>query len=179
MYSLQVYIPEIMVRVYGRNLPISRKKSVEIARFIKYLPLEKAKQYLQEVIELKRPVPFRRYKRDIPHRKELQGYVIGRYPVKPAKYFLKLLHSLEKNAEYKGLDKSKLIIIHAAAHKGTTMYKPGKLWIRVRRRKATHVEIVAAVIDKYDPSKRYKRKELEKLVKEFLQEIREKWSQKQ
>jgi len=160
------------------NLPISRKNAVHVARFIKYLPLEKAKRYLQEVIELKRAVPYFRYNRDIPHRRELEGPVpIGRYPVKVSKYFLKLLNSLEKNAQFLGLNTQKLIIIHAAAHKGTTLYtykrrKKAKVLVR---KKSTHVEIVGMEIEQYDPNKRYSRKALKKLVKEILKE----WSQKQ
>lgn len=159
------------------NLPISRKNSVHVARFIKYLPLEKAKRYLEEVIELKRPVPFFRYNRDIPHRKGLEGPVkAGRYPVKVAKYFLKLLNSLEKNAQFLGLNTQKLIIIHAAAHKGTTVYGRIRRWIV--RRKRTHVEIIAMEIEQYDPNKRYSRKALKNLVKNVLKEWYQRLSEK-
>jgi len=155
-----------LARVFGKNLPISFKKSVEVARFIKYLPIHLAKKYLQEVIELKRPVPFRRYKRDVPHRRELQGYPVGRYPVKVCKYFLKLLNSLEKNAQFLGLDTSRLFIIHASAHKGPKIL--GRIRTRTVERKNTHVLLIGAVIEKYDPNKKYKRKQLEEMCKEFI-----------
>jgi len=160
-----------IVIVKGTNLPISRKNSVHVARFIKYLPLPKAKKYLREVIAMKRAVPFFRYNRDIPHRKELEGPVkAGRYPVKVAKYFLKLLNSLEKNAQFLGLNTEKVIIIHASAHKGIT--PPARMDYRGRiiRGKRTHIEIIGMEIEQYDPSKRYSRKALKKLVKEILKE---------
>jgi len=155
------------------NLPISRKNSVHVARVIKYLPLNKAKKYLEDVITKRRSIPFFRYCRDIPHRKDLNGPIkFGRYPEKVAKYFLRLLNSLEKNAQYLGLNTNKLIIIHAAVHKGTTVW--GRIRMRTVRRKRTHVEIVAMEIEQYDPEKRYSRKALKRLVGDVLKE----WSQK-
>jgi len=155
------------------NLPISRKHSVHVARAIKYLPIHKAKNYLEDVINLKRSIPCFRYNRDIGHKTDLQGSVkAGRYPQKVARYFLKLLNSLEKNAQELGLNTSKLIIIHAAAHKGTTV--PGRIRMNRVRRKRTHVEIYAMEIEQYDPSKRYSRKALKRLVENVLKE----WSQK-
>ena len=43
---------------------------------------------------------------------------MGRYPVKAAKYILKVLRNARNNAENQGLDPEKLVIVHAAAHKG-------------------------------------------------------------
>jgi len=155
------------------NLPISRKNSVHVARAIKYLPLEKAKKYLEDVIAKKRSIPFFRYNRDIPHRNDLNGPIkAGRYPEKVARHFLRLLNSLEKNAQYSGLNTNKLLIIHAAAHKGTTVW--GRIRMKTVRRKRTHVEIVAMEVEQYDSGKRYSRKALKRLVENVLKE----WSQK-
>lgn len=160
-----------MVSVRGWNLPISWKVSYNISRYIKYLPVEKAIKRLEEVIELKRAIPYWRYNRDIPHRSNIDGGIKqGRYPVKASKYFIKLLKSLEKNAEKLGLDKNKLIIVFSSAYKGNTrplkLNKGGYLV----RGKSTHVEIYAMEIEQYDPNKRYKRKELKNLVKNILKE---------
>ena len=54
----------------------------------------------------------------MPHRCGLTGWPSGRYPVKAAKYYLKLLDNLENNAEQKGLDISRLKIVHCAAFRG-------------------------------------------------------------
>ncbi len=161
-----------ITRVVGWNLPISRKASVHIARYIKYLPLKTAKRYLEEVIELRRSVPYFRYNRDVGHRSDAQGIPMGRYPKKAAQHFLKLLDSLEKNALDLGLDPNKLVIIHAAAHKGTTIRGRIRKWIVTRKR--THIEIIAMEIQELEEGKRYSRKALEALVKSILKE----WSQK-
>ena len=82
------------------------------------MSLDEARQFLQDVIAKKRAVPYRRYNKEVPHRAGLQGWYAGRYPVKAAGELLKILNSLEANAEDKGLDTERLKIIHAAAHRG-------------------------------------------------------------
>jgi len=163
-----------LVVVRSHNLPISRKKTVNLARYIRFLPLRTAKRYLKEIIEMKRAVPFYRYNRDIPHRRNIEGKIKqGRYPVKSAKYLLKLLESLEKNAINMGLDPSKIILLYILVNKGNTA--PLKINYEGRRvrRKTTHIEIYGVFVDQFDPSKKYKRKELkalmESLIKEWLQ----------
>ena len=106
-----------------REVSISPKAAVEICREIRGMMLEKAKKYLEEVVEKRRPVPFKRYVKHLGHRRELQGWKIGRYPVKAAKYVLTLLENLENNAVDKGLDPSRLRIIHIAALKGRKIRK--------------------------------------------------------
>jgi len=164
-----------LVVVRSHNLPISRKKTVNLAKYIRYLPLKTAERYLEEIIEMKRAVPYYRYNRDIPHRRNIDGKVKqGRYPVKSAKYMLKLLTSLEKNAINMGLDPSKIILLHVLVNKGNTA--PIKINYEGRRvrRKTTHIEIYGVFVEQYDPSKKYKRKELKALIKSLIKE----WLQK-
>ncbi|HDD59885.1 MAG: 50S ribosomal protein L22 [Thermoplasmata archaeon] len=111
--------PETMAKALGRDLPISRKHAVEICRAIKGMDLEKAEEYLENVIKLKQPVPFKRYNRMVAHRKG-KGFGPGKYPVKAAKYILKVLKDAESNAEYSGLDTDRLYIYHISSHKGRT-----------------------------------------------------------
>ena len=42
----------------------------------------------------------------------------GRYPVKAAGQILRLLASLESNAEFKGLDVDRIRLVNVTAHKG-------------------------------------------------------------
>ncbi len=107
----------------GRDLRISFKHAVEICSSIRGLTLEEAKKLLEDVINMKRPIPFKRYHGKLGHRKQLTKWHSGRYPVKAAKEILKILKSAEANAEYKGLNVSKLWVVHAAAHKGTKIRK--------------------------------------------------------
>ena len=99
----------------GRDLRISYKDTVEILSSIRGMKLEEAKQFLEEVIRMRKPVPYRRFKKEVAHK---AGMAAGRYPVKAAKAVLKVLENAEANAVYKGLDTEKLWIVHAAAHKG-------------------------------------------------------------
>ncbi|ADP77655.1 LSU ribosomal protein L22P [Methanothermus fervidus DSM 2088] len=112
-------------KAIGRELQISTKHSVEICREIRGMMLEDAKRYLKEVMEKKRPVPFKRYNKKVAHRKGLQGWPSGRYPVKAAREILKVLENAEANAEYKGLDTERLKITHISAHKA----RPIRGWI--------------------------------------------------
>ncbi|MEM2990409.1 MAG: 50S ribosomal protein L22, partial [Halobacteria archaeon] len=79
------------------------------------------KKLLEEVIAKKRMIPYRRYRKLRAHHSETKGP--GGYPVKVARRVLKLLDSLEANAEFKGLDLDKLYITHAVAHKGRVIKK--------------------------------------------------------
>lgn len=107
----------------GRDLRISYKHAVEICSSIRGRSLKNAKDFLNEVIEMRRPIPFKKYKGKVGHRRGLHKWYAGRYPVKAAKAILKILKEAEANAEYKGLDIDNLWIIHAAAHKGTKIRK--------------------------------------------------------
>lgn len=114
-YSIPID-PEKTARALGRDLPISRKKSVELCRELRGMRVDEAKEYLEAIIKKKRAVPFRRYTSGAGHKKGHIGP--GRYPVKAAKYILELLESAESNADYNGMDTDELIIKHIAAHPG-------------------------------------------------------------
>jgi len=122
-YSYTEYNPTIQVRASLREVDVSPKAAREVCAAIKGLSLDKAKALLEDVIDLKRPIPFRRYKKKVPHRRGLVGFYAGRYPVKAAKMILKLLENLEANAEFKGLDVSRIEIVHAAAYSGRKIKK--------------------------------------------------------
>lgn len=102
----------------GRDLRVSYKDTVELLNAIRGLKLEEAKKLLEDVIAKKRPIPYRRHSGKVGHKR---GMGAGRYPTKAAKAVLKVLLNAEANAEYKGLDVSRLWIAHAAAHKGMKM----------------------------------------------------------
>lgn len=117
-YSIETD-PNSTVRSMGRELSISRKHAREICCAIKGMDLPDAREYLTGVVELKKAVPIRMYKRNVPHRK---GMAAGRYPQKAAQEFLKILKNAESNAEYKGMEPGNMKIIHAATKKGVTVH---------------------------------------------------------
>ena len=117
-YSFQDFEKTKHVRASSREIDISHKHAREICVAINGMNLNKAKEYLENVVALKQPVPYRRYKNEVAHRSELQGFPAGRYPVKAAREFLRLLDNMEANAEYKGMDLDRLAIIHASSYPG-------------------------------------------------------------
>jgi large subunit ribosomal protein L22 len=113
--------PEKTVRASAREIRVSHKSAREVCRTIKGMMLVKAKQYLKDVIDKKKPVPYRRFTKKLGHRRGVEKAYAGRYPIKTAKYVLKVLEGAEANAENKGLDIDRLQVIHAAASQGMKM----------------------------------------------------------
>lgn len=109
---------EKTVKASGRELRVSHKHAREICRTIKGMMLTQAKNYLLDVMEKKKAVPFRRYQKKAGHRHGLEKAFAGRYPIKAAMQTLKILQSAQANAENKSLDTENLKIIHAAAYRG-------------------------------------------------------------
>ena len=121
-YAFQNYDSTRHVRASMREKKISHKHAREIASAIKGLTVEKARDYLQDVIKHKRSIPFRRFKNQVGHRTD-PGVMAGRYPEKAVTEVLKLLDNLESNAEYKGMDMDRLKIITATAQKGVIIQR--------------------------------------------------------
>jgi large subunit ribosomal protein L22 len=117
-YSVIGLDPDKTVLASGREMQISHKHAREICNAIRGKLVDKAKEYLEEVIEMKRSVPFKRHHKKVGHRSDLVGWDVGRYPVKAAQKILELLNSLEKNAENKGLEVDRLLLFHAASQRG-------------------------------------------------------------
>jgi large subunit ribosomal protein L22 len=122
-YSVQGLDPDRTAIASGRDLRIKPKVAREICNHIKGKKLEEAKLFLNDVIDKKQAVPYYRYRGKIPHRKKLQGHDAGRFPEKAAEEILKILNSVESNAEFKGLYVDRLRIIHMAAHRGRVIRK--------------------------------------------------------
>ncbi len=105
-------------KALGRSLKISPKHAVEICNKIRGMKVENAKNYLEDVIEMKKAVPFKKHNKKVGHRRGLDGWPTGRYPVKAATQILEVLKSAEANAEYKGIDTENIKIMHISSHKG-------------------------------------------------------------
>ena len=110
--------PDITSKAIGKELPISPKDSREICRMIRGKKVDVALRMLEEVIDLKRPVPFGRYNRGVAHK---PGIGPGRYPKKSAAAILKVIESAKHNAEYKGLDADNMRIVVITASLGRTI----------------------------------------------------------
>lgn len=124
-----------VVRVVGKDLPLSRKVAIEMCAFIKGMPLTKAKNIMEKVMTQEIAVPFRRFTEGAGHKKGVGG---GKYPFKAAQEFLKLFKLAEANAQNKGLSPS-LQIIHACAQQAPRPFHYGRK--RRIKMKRVHVEI--------------------------------------
>ncbi|MFH0897839.1 MAG: 50S ribosomal protein L22 [Candidatus Bathyarchaeota archaeon] len=117
-YSSLKLKEEGIAKASGRDMKISPKAAREICRSIRHMKLDAAKQFLQDVTEMKKPVPYRRYSKKVGHKAGIQGWYAGRYPVKAARELLKILNGLEANATDRGLDAERLKIVHASSQRG-------------------------------------------------------------
>lgn len=126
-----------MAKALGLALPISFKQSVEICSFIKNRNVAAAKKILNNVVEHKLAIPFKRYNFDLSHKKKIGP---GRYPEKASREFIKLIEDAESNAQFKGLNTSNLAILHISAHKASKAWHYGRKTRRTMKR--TNVEII-------------------------------------
>jgi ribosomal protein L22 len=117
--------------VNAKSVPISTLDSIYICTFIKKRKtIPRAIADLEEVLAFKKAIPM---KGEIPHRKG--KLMAGRYPLNSVKEFIKLLKSLQSNANANGMDEP--IIVQAIANQA---YRPFGRFGRVRR-KRTHITI--------------------------------------
>ena len=96
----------------GVSVPASMKQCAYICSFIKNKHIDKAISDLEEVIKMKKIVPF---KGEIPHRHG-KRMMSGRYPIKASKIFIKLLKGLKGNVIVNGLDMEKTRIVLGSAN---------------------------------------------------------------
>ncbi len=147
-YSVRFRDESEVAKAMMWDVPVHPKIMSEVARAIKGMRLSEARAYLERVARKEEAVPFRRAHGKQAHRRGLAdkwGWPVGRYPVKAARYMLRLLDNVENNASNKNLDVDRLRIIHVAAHKGITMRRwMPRAWGRAtpRNRIHSHVEIV-------------------------------------
>lgn len=121
-YSFTNFDKTKHVRSALREKDISHKHAREVALAIRGMSIEKAREFLENVIAKQIAVPYRRYNNEVAHRSNIRdGFFSGRFPKKTAREFLKLLDNLESNGEYKGMDLDRLKIVSAVTHKGTKL----------------------------------------------------------
>ena len=148
-YSVTGLDPDRTVKASGRELRVSPKAAREVCNTIKGMKVEEAKVFLQQVTLKRRPVPFRRHKKKVGHRRGIQKSYAGRYPIKTASRILEVLENAEVNAEYVGFDLERLRIIHAAAYPGVKIrnYIPRAFGRATPRFKTLcHVELVLELV---------------------------------
>jgi len=162
----------------GVNLPIKFKHAREIANAImeRGMMLKEAINYLKRVMRKEAAVPFKRYKKNVGHRKELHDWkwVAGRYPYKASYYVLKVLENALNNARNKGLNEDNLKILLIAAHKGRIIRRrpdrrgPGLLkgW-KIKR--GTNIEVIVIEVPEEEAITEVTPTEVEETLEELTE----------
>ncbi|CRH01577.1 60S ribosomal protein L17, putative [Plasmodium relictum] len=112
------------LRDHGKYLRVHFKNTYEAARAIRRMKLLEAKKYLNDVIEKKRCVPFRKYNGGVGRTNQAKefNHTQGRWPVKSCKFLLNVLDNVQANAEARNLEIGKLRLIHVMVNKA----RPGR-----------------------------------------------------
>ena len=131
------YNKENMAKAVGRSLPISTKQAIEICDFIRHKSVTNAKAILNDVLNEKKAIQFKRFNADMGHKK---GIGPGRYPKKTSKEILRLLETAEANAQFKGLNTTNMVIKQLIANKAGKQWHFGRK--RRRKMKRTHIEVI-------------------------------------
>ncbi len=126
---------------------VSLKFSTEICNQIRGKPAKKVEVFLTRLSEKKDFLALPRYNKKVAHRKgdSVHATKSGRYPQKTANALLGLLQSAMANADYRGLDAEKLVVLNAFASMAfgrPSFQTRGKIGGKRRKRKSCHVEIV-------------------------------------
>ncbi|MBI2076574.1 MAG: hypothetical protein HYT72_04980 [Candidatus Aenigmarchaeota archaeon] len=152
------FVPEKKyAKAYGRNVKISTKSAAKLCRVIKNKPLSRAKRLLSDLVEGKRDLR-------------------GKYYTKTAKELLMLINSCEKNAEFLDLNPQRLFV-HASAHTGTMIRRRRRRGAFGSKLKTANVEVMLVERGKErkaDVKIVKTRKDLEKVVKEVAEKVKEK-----
>ncbi len=120
-YSLNLN-PKKSARAYGRSLNISQKNAVIVCKAISGTHIAKGKKLLEDMLDEKRSLK-------------------GKYYTSTAREILNIVKSAEANAEFKGLDITRLVVF-ASAHKGFTFIRPRRMKMRRTQRKIANIQVV-------------------------------------
>jgi len=148
-YAFKDYNKDTMARGVVLATSVSTKHCVEICNAIRGKKVARAKIILDDAMEMKKAIPFRRFKLGIGHK---TGIGPGRYPIKACGEVLKTIKSCEANAQNKGLNPEELKIVHISANLASRPWHYGRA--RRRKMKRTNVEIVLKEMEKkHEPKK--------------------------
>jgi large subunit ribosomal protein L22 len=114
--------PKKSAKAYGRSLNISQKNAINVCRAISGTHIAKGKRLLEDMIDGKRSLK-------------------GKYYTSTAGRILDVVKAAEANAEFKGLDTSRLVIF-ASAHKGFTFIRPRRTKLKRTQRKIANIQVV-------------------------------------
>ncbi len=131
----------------AKNANMSLKYATEIIREVRGKPLAHAERFLNDVIAKRAFLPLKQFRKKVAHRKgeAKSGVKSGRYPQKTCHAILSVLQSVKANADYKGLDEDKLLIVHAFASQGFARIShqaQGHIGGKRRKKPSVHFEVI-------------------------------------
>jgi ribosomal protein L22 len=116
----QTQILEKTAIVNGKNLPVGLKHAIALSKFIRGKDIDVAIKQLEDVARMRMAIPMAG---EIPHRRGMNKTSgSGRYPVKGAGEFIRLLKSLKANAIVKEIELEKYVV-HAIPNNASRPYK--------------------------------------------------------
>jgi len=118
--------PEKCCKARGDNLRVHFKLTHEAAVALKGMTLVRAKKYLNNVLNHKEIIPFRRYRYGVSRHAQVHAFhhvTQGCWPAKSCQYLLDLLKNAEANAEVKQLDTERLKITHIQVNKAAKTHR--------------------------------------------------------
>ncbi len=139
--------------IRGLNIPISSKQSFAISRFIKYKEIGKAIRELEEILLHKRALPM---KGEIPHRRG-KGMMSGRYPKNAITAYIKLLKSLNANANVNEISNPVISEVY-----GNFASRPYGKFGRVRKKRSNVMIVVREKTSSKLGQSKGKKKEVKK-----------------
>ncbi|UKJ90592.1 60S ribosomal protein L17 [Theileria orientalis] len=162
---------------YGSYLRVHFKNTYETASAIKGMLVKDAKRYLNDVIERKRCVPFRKFRGGVGRCAQAKQFKVtqGRWPEKSCRFLLDLLTNLEANAEVKGLDMDNLRLEHVQVNRAPVgrrrSYRAHGRIIPFLSHPC-HVELIAVEQDEHVPRHTSTEKKVVKMNKRELARLR-------
>lgn len=128
-YNCEILSNDNCVKACITNAQVSYKKTRETCNTLRGRTVEKAMEYLTNVIYKVECVPMRRFNRGCGNtrqaRRFMNGSVVatkGRWPMKSCEYMLKVLRNIKNNALVKGLDIDNLYIKMVSITKAPRVY---------------------------------------------------------
>ena len=108
-------------RAMGMELHISPKHAREICRTLRGMRANLARAYLEDVIALKRAIPFKTLPKKCGPQARPGGLGCRQISGEGSQGSLDVLDNALANAEYKGMESDKMRIFHAGTKKGRTI----------------------------------------------------------
>lgn len=122
-YAFKPESEGFVARATGKDLRVKFKHAVEICAAIQGMNVDDAVGYLQDVMDGKKHIPFKKTKKHGGHKKGIDKWPYGQQPVKATKEVLYILKSARSNAEFRGLDIENCKVVSAVALKGRSMLR--------------------------------------------------------